>query len=112
LPTPPRRKRFQIHLSTAVVMMVGAGALIWGNVNNVVKLTQEQWGENYEWGANLMAPNPEFALLQRGWPFPIQRWYSPRPSGISQPWILWEDVLVNLCVGAILLFASWFVCER
>ena len=29
---PPRRKRFQIHLSTAVVMMIAAGGLIWANV--------------------------------------------------------------------------------
>ncbi len=29
---PPPRKRFQIHLSTAIVMMFVAGALIWANV--------------------------------------------------------------------------------
>src|SRR5580765_4717151 len=32
MPEPPRRKRFQIHLSTAVVMMFVAGALVWANV--------------------------------------------------------------------------------
>ena len=29
---PPRRKRFQIHLSTAMVMMFVAGGIIWANV--------------------------------------------------------------------------------
>jgi hypothetical protein len=30
-PEPPRRKRFQIHLSTAIVMMFVAGGIIWAN---------------------------------------------------------------------------------
>jgi len=29
MPEPPPRKRFQIHLSTAIVMMFVAGALMW-----------------------------------------------------------------------------------
>src|SRR5205085_59789 len=29
---PPPRKRFQIHLSTAIVMMFVAGGLIWANL--------------------------------------------------------------------------------
>ncbi len=29
---PPPRKRFQIHLSTAIVMMFVAGALLWLNI--------------------------------------------------------------------------------
>ncbi|HLX61906.1 MAG TPA: hypothetical protein VKX17_11540 [Planctomycetota bacterium] len=32
-PTPPRRARFQIHLSTAIVLMFVAGGLIWANTN-------------------------------------------------------------------------------
>src|SRR5437868_13219387 len=32
MPTPPPRKRFQFHLSTAIVMMFVAGGLIWANV--------------------------------------------------------------------------------
>jgi hypothetical protein len=27
----PRKKRFQIHLSTAVIVMLAAGALLWAN---------------------------------------------------------------------------------
>src|SRR4051812_19970201 len=32
MPTPPRRKRFQIHLATAIVMMCVTGGLMWMNV--------------------------------------------------------------------------------
>jgi|SRR5579862_158883 len=32
MPTPSRRARFQIHLSTAIVLMFVAGLLIWANV--------------------------------------------------------------------------------
>jgi hypothetical protein len=35
MPEPPRRKRFQIHLSTAMVMMFVAAAIIWANVRSV-----------------------------------------------------------------------------
>ena len=31
---PPRRKRFQFHLSTAIVMMFVAGGLMWMNTSN------------------------------------------------------------------------------
>ncbi|HLX59657.1 MAG TPA: hypothetical protein VKX17_00105 [Planctomycetota bacterium] len=31
MPEPPRRARFQIHLSTAIVMMFVAGGLMWAN---------------------------------------------------------------------------------
>jgi hypothetical protein len=35
MPEPlPRRVRFQIHLSTAIVMMFTAGAIIWANVRD------------------------------------------------------------------------------
>ncbi len=30
---PPRRKRFQIHLSTAIVMMFAWGGLMWANTH-------------------------------------------------------------------------------
>src|SRR5436190_1900459 len=32
MPTPPPRKRFQIHLSTPIVMTFVAGGLIWANL--------------------------------------------------------------------------------
>ncbi|HLX61109.1 MAG TPA: hypothetical protein VKX17_07480 [Planctomycetota bacterium] len=31
MPNPPRRARFQIHLSTAIVLMFVAGGLMWLN---------------------------------------------------------------------------------
>ena len=31
MPNPPRRPFFQIHLSTAIMLMFTAGALIWAN---------------------------------------------------------------------------------
>ena len=50
----PRRKRFQIHLSTAVVMMIAAGVLIWANV------TKSQ-GDSFEMLG--------FETHLYGWPF-------------------------------------------
>jgi len=38
MPQSPPRKRFQVHLSTAIVLMFVTGALIWANVAPSISL--------------------------------------------------------------------------
>src|ERR1700710_363483 len=40
MPNPPPCKCFQIHLSTAIVMMFVAGALIWANTRGVHRVIE------------------------------------------------------------------------
>ena len=51
---PPPRKRFQIHLSTAIVLMLMAGGLIWANIASRVSnlpyaAKMKEWG--WPWAA-------------------------------------------------------------
>ena len=41
MPGPPCRKRFQFHLSTAIVLIFAAGGLMWANMRN--HFGTEQW---------------------------------------------------------------------
>ncbi len=61
------RKLFQLHLSTALVLMVLAGALVWLNVRKV--LTEE-----HEELKNNISP---LAVLARGWPWTFQNYWGP-----------------------------------
>ena len=56
---PKKRAWFQIHLSTAIVLMFVAGGITWGNV------TEEKW----QWSDREM-PNAEPTTCSaHGWPF-------------------------------------------
>ena len=67
MPNPPRRPFFQIHLSTAIVLMFTAGALVWANVT-------KQWV--------LVLSNAGWAF---GWPF---KFYLSQPSKGDIRWHL------------------------
>ncbi len=57
-----KRRFFQIHLSTAVVLMFVAGVLVWANV-------REQRSIIYNPPDPFTgAPRPQFMIVGRGWP--------------------------------------------
>src|SRR5258706_512202 len=73
MPTAPPRKRFQFHLSTAIVLMFVAGALMWANM-------QPHFLRPILWSANgveeyltlsekeFRIPNPDVSYRYYGWP--------------------------------------------
>src|SRR5204863_6185967 len=65
MPTPPPRKRFQIHLSTAIVMMFVAGGFTWANF--VPKRSYSSWinGRELNWKESWAYNTTAFY----GWPF-------------------------------------------
>jgi|SRR5579862_335837 len=82
MPEPPRRARFQIHLSTAIVLMFVAGGLIWANVyERGVDVLGEAWTVNLGIPSRRPAKESEFfatktfkywsgkKLHEHGWPF-------------------------------------------
>jgi|SRR5579862_2975580 len=103
MPPPPRRARFQIHLSTAIVLMFVAGGLIWANVN----------------GRRILIGGPFIGTEQNyGWPClitePFTRYITERRDGTwdeSLPDISYSGVAVDLAVSVAILFAVWFTCE-
>src|SRR5947207_2506379 len=50
MPTPPPRKRFQIHLSTAIVMMFVAGGLMWANTRDSGPMTTQNGAQHGAYG--------------------------------------------------------------
>lgn len=71
----PHRKRawFQLHLSTCVVLMLAAGALVWANVAARVDVRDNEfafYGLYEDWNPN--GPPPKVPIEVRGWPWPYQ----------------------------------------
>ena len=64
---PPRRSRFQIHLSTAIVLMFTAGALMVANVHG-----QKEF-EPREGKSAFFTNMGEAVFTKYGWPFATMR---------------------------------------
>lgn len=111
----PKRPKFQIHLSTSIVLMFVAGILIWANTRNqahAVKDTYAPFGIDESTGAEL---TPEFY----GWPMfaysngslyvraskPHFRYWSDEPK------IFKERALLDAFVGLYILLATATFCE-
>jgi|SRR5579862_1262852 len=101
MPEPPRRARFQIHLSTAIVLMFVAGGLIWANIGvSIYKLNFHGTRSTH---------------LQYGWPFKAPLFiieengvqFAPRATPIFFAIFFVPDLLI--AVG--ILLATGFTCE-
>lgn len=88
----PAKKRawFQLHLSTCVVLMFVAGALVWANVRKGWAIDNELLTPV----TGLDTPTPETAYFEvRGWPLPYQHarsqydlWDGKKPT-LMEVWL-------------------------
>jgi len=85
LSDPSRRKRFQIHLSTAIVMMFVAGGCLWINVNGRII------GQHHYYG----------------WPIAIIK---RKVYLVGQPYPGYA-IIFDVIVMFALLLVCWFLCE-
>ncbi|HLX61853.1 MAG TPA: hypothetical protein VKX17_11270 [Planctomycetota bacterium] len=133
MPEPPRRARFQIHLSTAIVMMFVAGGLLQLNLRERVELREE---------IGKLRPDGTFFYfyemdLVRGWPLNFctddvsrgglmnmtfvklaqkQREFINRRDSwrlADSLFISWYqvNVAVDSAIALAILFAVWFILE-
>jgi hypothetical protein len=89
--------RFQLHLSTLLILAIFAGGFVWLNVR-----PQERVGKDrLPW----MAPGWMF----RGFPFKYHEWYSLSLTDVSyrSGW----NLALNCCVGLVALTTVGYVCE-
>ena len=116
MPEPPRRKRFQFHLSTAIVMMFVAGGIMWLNVHMRIQRIDFQVSSHWQW----------YYVPKQGWPIIALERYPYKLSVPSYPIIevfmnhtenytIWEWQPIALCldflVALLLISLTWFVCE-
>src|SRR6188768_2482923 len=100
MPETPRRKRLQIHLSTAVVMMIAAGVLIWANVREGKRVPPDvapQWkyGKETVYGWPIVAANGGDSDV---------------PPRFYHKFFSWK-LAANAFVAVSILVVVWFVCE-
>jgi len=91
-----KRRFWQIHLSTAVVLMFVAGALLYCNVRR-----PSGYLKTYGW--------PETAYLNRSTAY--YNWETNLPGTHSVTHFYWGNAAVDVLVAAAILIASVVVCE-
>jgi len=136
MPEPPRRWRFQVHLSTAVLMMFVSGGVIWANVRprpaealgEIIhafsfkaypKGTKSEFFQsegngiwagsadnNYGWPLNALFETTPLSLRRDG---EIIR--SEIGDGRTQYQYHAWWILINVIIATVILFAAWFVFE-
>jgi hypothetical protein len=93
---PPLRKRFPIHLSTAIVMLVVLSGLLWANLRGRENLYITGIWHIYGWPLDAVAT----VELDRGFPDVGERGsYS------------YKRVAVNIAVAFAIFVAVWVLCE-
>jgi len=120
MPQSPPCKRFQVHLSTAIILMFVAGAFIWANM-----VPFRGMGAYHFQRKELDIP---YIYIQYGWPISVSKIIhlkdlkDPRSSSEadllfwerlkSDGGILYAGIAVNLLIALLLLVITWFLCER
>lgn len=103
-PQTPRRKRFQIHRSTAAAMIALALVLTWANMR----------GEKLSGSSTIYESNtsPPVASGYINWEFMTYGW--PSHGVLYQPdatQVRYQYIFVDVLVALVLLSAVWFLCE-
>jgi hypothetical protein len=88
-----KRVRFQIHLSTAVVLMFAAGGLMWANIRPWWYL---QYSDYYR---------SEISIKAWGWPGALAIANEGRTE------IQRSMIFFNLAAALMILLTVWFICE-
>jgi len=118
------RRRFQIHLSTAMVLSLTAGGAIWINTLN---RGLSEFYVGYDYGPLKMEAYPashgfpftsvyrngytweQEHYISRG-PYP---WEPPKKAiGTLPDKIEYSSLLADLAFALAVLFTSWILCER
>ena len=133
MPKPPRRARFQMHLSTAILMMFVAGGLVWVNVRQRDGMTIFHLGTNANPEYTFIIGNEEsyvhglkgeywggFKGYCYGWPcnirsFPdklmAEKTFNQKSIRVLYSDLHHQAIIINAIIGAAVLIAMWFLCE-
>jgi hypothetical protein len=96
----PRSRRFQFHLSTAIVLMFVAGGLMWGNVLPNKDWSWEGHGFGWPW-INMEVQSTRHVITPRG----------TLIGGPTETFVHWTALWNDIVFWFFILFVVWFVCE-
>ena len=107
-----KRRWFQIHLSTAVVLMFVAGGLMWANLR----------ARKVEWdGSNIGYVATRSPAFDYGWPQVIlndhYEWKTPfdrsdlTDETYKVQWWRYDNLAINIATALALFCATAFMCE-
>jgi len=105
MPPPPPRRRFQIHLSTAIVLMFVAGALMWVNMPRTYGDVHGFYGKLAGWPRDF-AMQINFDLPRFDSEYAI---FFSAPDGIVE--IRCFSLLIDFGLGMALLSIIWLSLE-
>jgi hypothetical protein len=105
------RPKLRLHLSTAIILMIVAGGLMWLNMHR--RYGFPNWapdGEQY-WGT--IHPSNYDAY---GWPAVIWEWYNSETDEhtiftMRYPGLIIIPFVINFVVALAILFSVGFCCE-
>ena len=133
MPQPPRRPRFQIHLSTLIVLSFTAGFLLWANlrerpddliaasstphmrITSLGKLSDDAFIALKKKGSSF-----GYKDIQLGWPCDAMsyRWEidvlktnQTYFKGKFDEELSGHSVFINAFTALLILTATWFLCE-
>src|SRR3954463_5907823 len=89
----PKRRFFQIHLSTAVVLMLVAGVLVWANVTERTSIKNRS-----------DPPGLWIEYTHFGWPFFARSTHDPFTTFLI-------PIALDVLIGFLLLVLVWVLCE-
>jgi len=105
MPEPPRRKRFQMHLSTAIVMMFVAGVLIWLNTR---PRQLETW----------MQRHYSVPFVRYGWPMDAAQTVVGVDLRLQIEFRKSDEItagytmaILDFIIGLLILFSVYLLCE-
>ena len=87
---------WQIHLSTAILLMFVAGGLLWANFT-AYKSSRD---------------SIDLTNWASGWPLPLLRWYSANGEAMEHKSISELGVVFNLSAAALILTGIALICEN
>ena len=98
-----------MHLSTAIILMFVAGALVWAAVAGSVKHTiwSERISRDIMMGPETNIFEPRATVY--GWPLGAVAKVYETPARIV---VLRVSILIDLAVAIAILLSVWLVCEK
>jgi hypothetical protein len=110
-PEKPKRRWFQFHLSTMVLLSVTAGGVLWANiVDRNRRVVPTSVIHEYEGGPEIPIEYGEFS--ERGWPMSYRFDYAGMFQAQKTPSLLFDFVIAIGMLTAVAIASEWWIRRK